>query len=185
MISKEVASLSLKEREARQRAYQLEGQAGETRDELRAVSQELDSRSRENEHLVQLLEDQEQKIALYEQKERAVQVLAQESKKKIEEANQERDKVLLKETQYLRQIQRLEERVKTEGQERQERHDKIMDSIRLKHKSTLDQRDDEISDLRLKLSDAKEACDRFRVERDSLRIELDKIHEQLRSLKDD
>ena len=51
---------------------------------------------------MQLLEDQEQKIALYEQKERAVQVLAQESKKKIEEANQERDKVLLKETQYLR-----------------------------------------------------------------------------------
>ena len=135
--------------------------------------------------MVQLLEDQEQKIALYEQKERAVQVLAQESKKKIEEANQERDKVLLKETQYLRQIQRLEERVKTEAQERQERHDKIMDSIRLKHKSTLDQRDNEISDLRLKLSDAKEACDRFRVERDSLRIELDKIHEQLRSLKDD
>ncbi len=44
----------------------------EARDELRIVSQELDSRSRENEHLVQLLEDQEQKIALYEQKERAV-----------------------------------------------------------------------------------------------------------------
>jgi hypothetical protein len=30
--------------------------------------------------------------------ERSVQLLAQESKKKIEEANQERDKVLLKET---------------------------------------------------------------------------------------
>ena len=38
LINKEVASLSLKEREARQRAYQLEGLAGETRDELRAVS---------------------------------------------------------------------------------------------------------------------------------------------------
>ena len=185
LINKEVASLSLKERDAKQRAYLLEGQVSEARDELRIVSQELDSRSRENEHLVQLLEDQEQKIALYEQKERAVQLLAQESKKKIEEANQERDKVLLKETQYLRQIARLEERVKSEGAERQERHDKIMDSIRSKHKSSLDQRDDEISDLRLKLSDAKEASDRFRVERDSLRIELDKIHEQLRSLKDD
>jgi len=39
--------------------------------------------------------------------------------------------------------------------------------------------------LRLKLSDAKEASDRHRVERDSLRVELDKIHDQLRSLKDD
>ncbi len=102
LINKEVSSLSLKERDAKQRAYQMEGQLAEAKDELRLVTQELDARSRENEHLVQLLEDQEQKIALYEQKERAVQLLAQESKKKIEEAHADRDKVLLKETQYLR-----------------------------------------------------------------------------------
>lgn len=46
-----------------------------------------------------------------------------------------------------------------------------MDSLRLKHKSTLDQRDDDISDLRLKLSDARDAGDKIRVERDSLRLE--------------
>jgi chromosome segregation ATPase len=149
------------------------------------VSQELEGRSRENEHLVSLLEDQEQKIALYEQKEKAVQQLAAESKKRIEESNAERDKVLLKEQQYLRQIARLEERVKTEGQERQERHDKIVESLRLKHKSSLDQRDDEISDLRLKLSDAKEKADRHRMERDSLRNELNKLHDQVRTLKDE
>jgi hypothetical protein len=37
----------------------------------------------------------------------------------------------------------------------------------------------------LKLSDAKETADRFRVERDSLRNELDKLYDQLRSMKDD
>ncbi len=79
----------------------------------------------------------------------------------------------------------MEERVKSEGTERQERHEKIMESVRLKQKSALDQRDDEISELRLRVSDAREASDRFRVERDSLRIELDKIHEQVRSMKDD
>ena len=55
----------------------------------------------------------------------------------------------------------------------------------MKHKSTVDTLNDEISDLRLKLSDAKEQSDRHRLERDSLRNELDKMHEQLRSLKDD
>lgn len=39
--------------------------------------------------------------------------------------------------------------------------------------------------MRLKLSDAKEQSDRHRLERDSLRNEVDKMHEQLRSLKDD
>jgi hypothetical protein len=35
----------------------MEGQLAEAKDELRLVTQELDARSRENEHLVQLLED--------------------------------------------------------------------------------------------------------------------------------
>lgn len=57
LVNKEISSLTLKERDAKQRAYQLEGQFSEARDELRMVTQELESRSRENDHLVQLLED--------------------------------------------------------------------------------------------------------------------------------
>lgn len=44
-----------------------------------------------------LLEDQEQRISLYEEKEKAIQSLASDSKKRIEDANLERDRVLLKE----------------------------------------------------------------------------------------
>ena len=108
-----------------------------------------------------------------------------ESKKRLEEANQERDKVLLKEQQYLRQIARLEDRLKEEGQTRQDRHEKLLESLRLKHKATLETLNDEISDLRLKLSDAKEEADKHRVERDSARMEVDKIQDQLRSLKEE
>jgi len=43
------------------------------------------------------LEDGEQRLALYEHKEKSIQQLAQESKKRIEESNSERDRVLLKE----------------------------------------------------------------------------------------
>ena len=61
----------------------------------------------------------------------------------------------------------------------------MLDSLRLKHKSTTELLNDEISDLRLKLSDAKEAQDKYRVERDSLRMEVDKMHEQVRVMKDE
>lgn len=71
----------------------------------------------------------------------------------------------------------MEDRIKDEGTERQERHEKIVESLRLKHKSSVDQRDDEISDIRLKLSDAKEASDKYRVERDSLRNEIEKLYD--------
>ena len=75
-------------------------------------------RTKENDHLVSLLEDQEQKISLYEEKEKQVYALASESKKRIEDSNLERDRVLLKEHQYLTRISRLEEQLKTESTER-------------------------------------------------------------------
>jgi hypothetical protein len=58
---------------------------------------------------VSLLEDQEQRIALYEEKEKSIFQLASESKKRIEDANLERDRVLLKEQQYLTRVTRLED----------------------------------------------------------------------------
>lgn len=64
---------------------------------MRAISSELETRTKENDHLVSLLEDQEQRIALFEEKEKSIQQLATESKKRIEDANLERDRVLLKE----------------------------------------------------------------------------------------
>jgi len=58
-------------------------------------------RTRENDHLVSLLEEQESKIAIYEEKEKQVAYLASESKKRIEDANLERDRARLKESQLL------------------------------------------------------------------------------------
>lgn len=48
-------------------------------------------------------------MTMYEQREKSIQNLASESKKRIEDANLERDRIQLKEASYLRQIARLEE----------------------------------------------------------------------------
>ena len=103
---------------------------------------ELETRTKENDHLVSLLEDQEQRIALYEEKEKSIQQLASESKKRIEDANLERDRVLLKEQQYLTRVQRLEEQLNKEAKEHQERHERVVESLRLKHKTILEQKID-------------------------------------------
>ena len=101
--------LGIREREGKNLILHHERELGELRDQLRTVSQELEVRTKENDHLVSLLEDQEQKIALYEEKEKSIYALANESKKRIEDANLERDRVLLKEQQYLTKVARLED----------------------------------------------------------------------------
>ena len=101
--------LGIREREGKNLILHHERELGELKDQLRTVSQELEVRTKENDHLVSLLEDQEQKIALYEEKEKSIYALANESKKRIEDANLERDRVLLKEQQYLTKVARLED----------------------------------------------------------------------------
>jgi hypothetical protein len=53
----------------------------------------------------------------------------------------------------------------------------VLESLRAKQKGIVEQRDDEIGELRLKLSDTKDIADRHRIERDGLRMELDKLQD--------
>jgi hypothetical protein len=121
---------------------------------VRTIHTELDTRTAENDHLISLLEEHEARLAQYEQREKQITSLANESRKRIEEANLERDKVALKEAQYLRQIERAEGMLATEAKERKERHDRLLEAIREKHKAVVESRDDEITELKLKLGDA-------------------------------
>lgn len=93
----EIANLQAKEREVRRELQACENMTHDLRDQLRTVTAELDTRTAENDHLVSVLEDLERKLDTFEAKEKTVQGLAAESKKRLEEANSERDRVLLKE----------------------------------------------------------------------------------------
>lgn len=137
----------------------------------------MDVRTKENDHLVSLLEDQEQRIALYEEKEKSIHALANDSKKRIEDANLERDRVLLKEQQYLSKIARLEDLMKQESADKQERHDRVVESLRQKHASQIEQKSNDISELTRKLSEAVEQRERNRMDKDSLQKEVSKLQD--------
>jgi len=134
-------------------------------------------RTKENDHLVSLLEDQEQRIALYEEKEKSIHALANDSKKRIEDANLERDRVLLKEQQYLSKIARLEDLMKQESADKQERHDRVVESLRQKHASQIEQKSNDISELTRKLSEAVEQRERNRMDKESLQKEVSKLQD--------
>lgn len=83
--------------------------------------------------------------------------------------------MLLKEQQYLTRVSRLEEQLNREAKDHQERHERVVESLRLKHKTILDQKCDELADFSRKLSDANENAERHRMDRDSLREEVTKL----------
>lgn len=185
LMSKEITTLTMKEKDARSQLMAVESELSDVRDQLRSLTTELDTRTQENDHLISLLEDQESKMTLYEQRERSIQQLATESKRKIEEANLERDRIQLKEAQYLRQITRLEDSIKQEASERKERHDRLIEALREKQRAMLDSKNDEITELKIKLSDALDFQEKQKVECSSLQKQLDKMLDQWRNFKEE
>lgn len=167
-MAKEITTLTLKEKDARSHLLAVESELSDVKDQLRSLTTELDTRTQENDHLISLLEDQESKMTLYEQRERSIQQLATESKRKIEEANLERDRMQLKEATYLRQIARLEDSLKQEASERKDRHDRLIETLREKQRAMLDSKNDEITELKIKLSDALDFQEKQKVECSSL-----------------
>ena len=72
LLTKELNLLGVRQRDTKAQVMHVERESGENKDQLRQVSSELETRTKENDHLVSLLEDQEQRIALYEEKEKAI-----------------------------------------------------------------------------------------------------------------
>lgn len=59
----------------------------------------------------------------------------------------------------------MEDTLKQDAIDRKERHDRLIEALREKQRAVLDSRDDEITELKIKLSDAVELQDRHLVER--------------------
>jgi len=57
LLNKELNLLGIKQRDTKALVIHLERESGENRDMLRSVSSELETRTKENDHLVSLLED--------------------------------------------------------------------------------------------------------------------------------
>ena len=72
LMGRELNMVKLRERDAKAKILQLEKDISCLSDDLRSTRGELDVRTRENDHIVSLLEDQEQKISLYEEKEKQI-----------------------------------------------------------------------------------------------------------------
>lgn len=68
---------------------QLEQELQEHKDLLRSCQTELETRTKESEYIVKLLEEFEEKQAIQQEKEKQAQALLTESKKRIDQATLE------------------------------------------------------------------------------------------------
>lgn len=80
LLTKDLGQNQLKVRDLKSAMNMLEMELADAKDSNRKVSNELVARTAENDQLIQMLEDFENKTTTYEQKEKQVEQLAKDSR---------------------------------------------------------------------------------------------------------
>lgn len=179
ILVQDAHNISVREKEIVNKSMIQERELEEAKEQAFHYKREFESIRTECDTMLKIMEDYEQKIANYQQKEESVSNLVRESKQKVEEAMLERDRISLKEQQYLKTIEKLQESIKTELYDQKNKYEGLLDSIKNKHKGILARRDEEITEIQGKLQTAQIGYERAAREVSTLTKDLNKSEEIL------
>mgnify|MGYP000137748228 FL=1 len=174
MLMQEAQNISAREKEAISRSQMQERELEDAHETASYYKKEYETLRAECDSMLKVMEDYEQKIATYQQKEESVHQQAREAKQKVEEAYLERDRIALREKQYVKQIERLQEQLKTELAEQKTNFNSLVDSLKKKHSSMLSNRDEELNNLQEKTNHLQVSFERLQRENSSLSKECER-----------
>ena len=179
ILVQDAHNVSIREKEIINKSMVQERELEEVKEQAFHYKREFESLRTECDTMLKIMEDYEQKIANYQQKEESVHGFVRDSKQKVEEALLERDRVVLKEQNYVKTIEKLQESLKSQLSDQKTKYDSLLDSLKNKNKSLLSGRDHEISELQEKLSFVTANYERSSRELSTIRKDLQKTEEIL------
>jgi chromosome segregation ATPase len=178
-LSRELSDCDLREREFKGRIEILEKTKFDIEEELRLTKRDLASTKSDCNNMLKMMEDYETEIELHKKKSKQLDVLADDYKKRTEEAQMEKDRYSLKEQQLVSKINKLEEDNRYDAREREDKFNSLLENLRTKQKIVLDERENEIIDLNKKYSESSSQAEKLRTENDRLRSDVVKLEKAL------
>lgn len=179
MLVQDNHNVSVREKENTSKLMGQERELEEVKEQAFHYKREFESLRGECDTMLKIMEDYEQKIANFQQKEENVHGLVRESKQKVEEAMLEKDRAVLKEQQYIKNIERLQESLKSELADQKHKYEGLIDSLRNKNKAIVAGRDEEITNVQEKVHSLQIGYERSQREISTLQRDLNKAEEML------
>lgn len=150
-MEKELSEKSTGIKELKNKLLVQEREIDDLKDTNRRLQRDLEQTKNDFTQMIKIMEDNETKLSLMEEREKTLKTKEQECKRAIEEAKLQRDEAAQKEKQSRKQITTMEQQWRQDAEERQKKYDTLLETVRTKHKAVLSQRDEEYSMLNEKL----------------------------------
>jgi chromosome segregation ATPase len=147
LIMKENDLLKAKDRDLSNKMVFLERDLDSCRDDNRRYKKEVESAKADCDQMLKMIEALQSKISNYEKREDTMNRISRDSKEKLEEALILRDRAMLKEEQYQKALENINEEHRREVQLIKEQYDRLLDGVRTKNKNALESRENEMKNI--------------------------------------
>lgn len=168
-----------RERELKAKLIASDSTLDASRDDLRAVQQELSSTRSDAEGMVKVMTALEKQLAEYASREEQTMQIAKEAKEKVEQAMLERDQARAREAQSRREIARLLEQRRNQAVEAMGAQEEAVGEMRARMKDQLQQREETIVELGSRCTALQASVERATREKQSAESERRALLEEV------
>jgi len=174
-LERELSEKALMVKDARSKLMIQERELVDLKDINRTLQRDLEQIKKDNNQIIKIMEDNEIKVSLFDDKEKTIRQKEQELRRKVSEMKTREEEFMQKEKQYKKQISQLEEQWKEEVEEQHKKYESIIEASRARNRSLANKKDDEYNFL-------YEKCGRQENNISKLRTDVKALEDENRKL---
>ena len=173
-LNTDIETLKIKERDIGNKLVFMERDQDNNKEENRRLKKELDNTKKDLDQTMKMMESLEAKVQFLQKKEENMQTLTKQNKEKVENALMQRDRALLKEENYQKSIDNLNEAHRQEITNFREQQDKLIENFKVKHRNAIESKDNELKTSTEEQSKQVMQLERLQKDNKNLKNELNK-----------
>lgn len=174
-LQKELDLTKRREIDLASKASSLEREYEALKEEGRKYRKDYELTRSENEQMIKMVENLEQRVLSMQKKEEYLAKTAKDNKDKVEEAFIQRDRAMQREEQLQKSFDILNSKHREDMNTFKGQYERMLEVSKNKNKMSLEQRDQEISRLQEELSMAHAQEEKLRSENKSIKRELERL----------
>jgi chromosome segregation ATPase len=147
LLEKDLSEKGLALQEHKNKLLLRDRELDDLRDVKRKLERDLETTKNDFAQMIKIMEDNESRLALFDEREKSLKTREQECKRRMDEAKLQREEAIYKERQGQKQVATMEQQWKQDVEERQKKFDALLETARSKQKAVLSQSEEEYKAL--------------------------------------
>ncbi len=160
LMEKELGEKEISIKDLKSKLHVQDRELDDLKETNRKLQRDLEQTKSDFNQMIKIMEDNETKIALFDEREKSLKAMEQECKRKTDDVKLQLEEAKNKDRQRQRQMADMEHQWKEEIDDRQRKHDLLLETAKNQQKALIDKKEEELTVASERLGKLQSAFDK-------------------------